>query len=82
MIVDPEQRITNILDWNDYLKDGGKLTYHQWIQCLIDSGNITKKLGTHAIEIYDEGEGILSISHTLRAKKWNKKVLKKLNEVL
>lgn len=77
-----KEKETDILDWNQYQKEDGKLSYHQWIQCLIDSGNITKRLGNRAIEIYDEGKGILSLPHQIRHQKHTAKIIRKLNKVL
>ena len=74
--------MTDILSWSQYQQEGGKLTYHQWIQCLIDSENITKQLGSKAIEVYDQGDMILSLEHQMKAEKYRKRVLSKLNGVI
>ena len=54
-------KTVNILSWSEYLKDWGKLNLYQWVQCLIDSGNISKQDGELAIGVYDANEGQIDI---------------------
>lgn len=80
--LDKTEKTTNIMNWGEYLRDGGKLSYPQWIQCLIDSNNINKTLGDKAIRVYSEDKTILDLEETMKAEKYKDKVLKKLNGVL
>ncbi|GAG17302.1 unnamed protein product [marine sediment metagenome] len=41
----------NVLDFDEYRADGGKLCYEAYIQCLVDSGNITQLVGDWQIKL-------------------------------
>lgn len=46
---------TNTLSWKDYRKDGGELTYPAWIQCLIDSENLSREEGNQLLLLFSKG---------------------------
>ena len=50
----------NVLDYDEYRADGGKLCYEAYIQCLIDSGNLTKSVGEKQIKLRQEMERFMA----------------------
>ena len=44
--------ITNVLNYDEYRADGGNLCYPAYIQCLVDSENITQEVGDMLIDIH------------------------------